>query len=464
MPIKVKPGKDPQPPKPTTTTTTTPAPRPFVNVGIPTGTIPTSLKIAYGRGGPWKQVTQDAALHVKWGNWYGVDPAMLMAMEVIESGGNMIPNAGGSGAFGIMQIKASNWDWLAKNLGVSLQTREGQIATAAAILGKEGKGSNPRERFLNSYYPVLDSKGNLCLDCKGEDGATPRQYLADMDALISIINAAANGTTPAVTTTPAPAPQGDVIDLLYGGKPYDISAEYGQLVTWSCPGCYDYFTAYGLDTKHHWAYDVSAAAGDGAPLYAPFDGKVVCAGTDMGPGAWGTGCAAFDRVNNYGGKPAGAGHGRLEIINEAGTASLIIGHALSTRVHVGDHVKRGDYIGQQGGMNGSHVHLEGRYDQGRRIGDPRKLFSGGPITVTPERLPYDWDNDPNTFTVKALKDLKVYQRADPNSPVLDTIPKGDTFTAVAVVPGNDGRPYWLGKLNGRVPVSGTESDQLGRVA
>jgi len=464
-PIKVKPGKDPKPPKPTTTTTTTPAPRPFVNVGIPTGVIPTSLKIAYGRGSPWSQVTQDAPLHEKWGARYGVDPAMLMSMEVIESGGNMIWNTGGSGAYGIMQIKESNWDWLAKNLGVSLQTREGQIATAAAILGKEGKGSNPRERFLNSYYPVLDSKGNLCLDCKGEDGATPRQYLADMDALISIINAAANGTTPAVTTTPAPVPQGDVIDLLYGGKPYDISAGYGQLVTWSCPGCYDYQAAYGLDTKHHYAYDISARAGEGAPLYAPFDGLVVCAGTGVGSGAWGTGCAAFDRVNNYGSPRAnGTGHGRIEILNEDGTASLIIGHALSARVRAGDRVKRGDLIGAEGGMNASHTHCESRYDNGRRIGDPRKLFGGGPITVTPERVPYDFDNDPNTFTVKALKDLKVYQRADPNSPVLDTIPKGDTFTAVAVVPGNDGRPYWLGKLNGRVPVSGTESDQLGRVA
>lgn len=363
MPIKVKPGKDPKPPKPTTTTTTTtPAPHLANKLGIPTGTIPTSLKIAYGRGGPWKQVTQDAPLHEKWGARYSVDPAMLMAMEVIESGGNMIWNTGGSGAFGIMQIKLSDWGELAKELGVSLQTREGQIATAAAILGYAGTGKTPRERFINSYYPVLDSKGNLCLDCKGEDDATPRQYLADMDALIAIINAAAQGTTPAVTTTPAPVPQGDVIDLLYGGKPYDISAEYGQLVTWSCPGCYDYFTAYGLDTKHHWAYDVSAAAGDGAPLYAPFDGTVVCAGTNVGQGAWGTGCAAFDRLNNYGSPKAnGAGHGRLELLNEDGTASLIMGHALSSRVKAGDRVQRGDLIGAQGGMNGSHVHLEGRY-------------------------------------------------------------------------------------------------------
>src|SRR5690349_14784637 len=103
MPIRVK-GKDT--PRPTTTTTT-PAPKPVVRVGIPTGTIPTTLKIAYGRGDPWSNVTVDAPFHEQYGAKYVVDPAMLMAMEVIESGGRMIPNAGGSGAFGIMQIKAA---------------------------------------------------------------------------------------------------------------------------------------------------------------------------------------------------------------------------------------------------------------------------------------------------------------------------------------------------------------------
>jgi len=475
-PIKVKPGKDPQPPRPTTTTTTTPAPlaQP-AKAGTPSGPITT----AGFPGVTWEDVTRyDDAIHAA-ADPVGWPVERVRGHILIESQGKpraMQNNASNGNSYGLMQVVPYGVGWegwhklVKEKAGLPANASKQQVIDALYDPAVNiAVGVTILEGFYQQYGRLDEASSAFFLgnpNWKGEDtvnGNTGSWYRDTLNALIKEQDA--NGTTPAVTTTPAPVPQGNVIDLLYGGKPYDISAEYGQLVTWSCPGCYDYFTAYGLDTRHHWAYDVSAAAGDGAPLYAPFDGLVVCAGTGVGQGAWGTGCAAFDRLNNYGSLRAnGTGHGRLELLNEDGTASLIMGHALSSRVRAGDRVNRGDLIGTQGGMNGSHVHLEARYDQGRRIGDPRKLFGGGPITVTPERVPYDFDNDPNTFTVTALRDLKVYQRADPNSPVLDTIPKGDTFTAVAVVPGNDGRPYWLGKLNGRVPVSGTESDQLGRVA
>lgn len=371
---------------------------------------------------------------------------MLKAMAVVESGGQMIWNLGGSGAYGIMQIKPNIWRVRAEGLGYDLMTPEGQIGMAAAILGGDTsgvRGSTPEERFLATYYPTAG------LDVPGEDGHTPRQYLADMHELMRQIEAAASGITP--------APQGDVLDLLYGGKPYVVSAEYGQLVTWECDHCYDYFTAYGLDIYHHWAYDAAAAAGDGAPLYAPIDGKIVCAGTGNGPGAWGTGCAAFGRSNNYGGAPSGPGSGRLEILHEDGDRSLILGHVLSSRVRPGDLVEVGDLIGQQGGMNASHVHVEGRYANGTRIGDPRKLFPGGSIPI--ERIPYNLNVEveptPNLWTLTALQDLKVYQRADPSAAVLDTIAKGETFQVKAVVPGNDGKPWYLGLHDGRVPLAGS---------
>lgn len=464
MPIKVRPQpeKPPKPPKATTTTTTTPAPgstpHAAATVGRPTGTIPTTLTVAYGRGDPWRNVTVDAPFHERYGAQYGVDPAMLMAMEVIESGGRMIPNAGGSGAFGIMQIKASIWGGLAAKIGADLNTREGQIAVAAAILGREGRGSTPEERFLSTYYPTP------CLDCKGEDGATPRQYLSDMRTLMGIIHAAEQGMTPA----PEPAPQGDVLDLLFGDKPYTISATYGQLVTWSCPGCYDYFPAYGLDSQHHWAYDAAAAAGDGAPLYAPFAGTVVCAGTGVGPGAWGTGCAAFGRVNNYGGKPAGTGAGRLELLHADGARSLIAGHVLRSRVRVGQRVSAGELIGEQGGMNGSHVHVEGRYANGTKIGDPRMLFGGGRLPVMyAERVPIP---QPQEFdvsaTVIATRDgVPVLQRANLNAaPVRAPLAKGEDFEAVYVVLGSDGAWYWVSTRGSRIPTSGTRSALFGEVA
>ena len=51
--------------------------------------------------------------------------------------------------------------------------------------------------------------------------------------------------------------------------------------------------------------------------------------------------------------------------------------------------------------------------------------------------------------------IGVHQRADRSAAVLDTIEKGETFQAVALVPGNDGKPWFLGVYNGRVPQDGT---------
>jgi murein DD-endopeptidase MepM/ murein hydrolase activator NlpD len=437
----VKPKPDPQPPPPTIAT-----------IGAPTGTIPTDLKIAYGRGGPWSAVNRDDPFFVKYGTLYNVPPEFLKSMQVVETGGQMIPNQGGSGAYGTMQIKESIWGWVADKYGYDLQTREGQVATAAAIVGKHGAGSDYKERFLQSYYPVRNPDGSLCLTCKGEDGGTPQQYLDDIAQLTTIIKSAASGTTPVV-------PVGDVLDLLFGGKPYSISASYGQLVTWRCDNCYDYFRDYGLDSAHHYAIDAAANVGDGAPLYAPFDGTVVCAGTGIGSGAWSTGCAAFNRVNNYGGKAAGTGAGRLELLHEDGDRSLILGHALSSRVRAGDRVKAGDLVGQQGGMNGSHVHVEGRYANGRRIGDPRRMFGGGGLpsySYDPVDVPQP-DDEPPYVEVKALRSTPVLQRGNPNAPeILPDLVAGDTFFAQHKVLGVDGRWYWVGRLKGRVAEVDTE--------
>lgn len=445
---KVRPHQPPPaaPPPPPVSPPPSPPPPPAAKLGDPEGTIGGPLRVAFGRGAPWDNVNRFDDLFLAAGAKHGVPPAMLKAMAVIESGGQMIPNAQGSGAFGIMQIKSAIWGERARALGYDLATPGGQIGMAAAILGGAiagVTGTTPEERFLSTYYPTPG------LDVPGEDGATPRQYLADMHELMRQIDAAAKGITP--------APPADVLDLIYGGKPYIISAYYGQLVTWSCPGCYTYFTAYGLDTAHHWAYDISAEAGDGAPLYAPFDGKVVCAGTGVGEGAWGTGCAAFGRVNNYGGAAAGAGSGRLELLHHDGDRSLILGHALNSVVHPGDLVAAGDLVGHQGGMNASHVHAEGRFANGTRIGDIRVLFGGGAAPV--ERVPYDFNiksvPPPNLFTVRADRKLTVYQRADTSSLVASSVEKGETFQAVAIVPGNDGKEWFLSVYNGRVPRDGT---------
>jgi murein DD-endopeptidase MepM/ murein hydrolase activator NlpD len=451
--------KPPKPPKVTTTTTTAKPvspPPPAETIGAPVGVVPTNLKIAYGRGVPWSNYNRYDQHFLEYGLKHGVPPEMLKAMAVIEADGTMIWNQGGSGAFGIMQIKSAIWKARADALGYNLQTPEGQIAMAAAILGGDTpgvRGNTPEERFLSTFYPTAS------LDTPGEDGHTPRQYLADMHTLMDIIAAAEDGVTP--------APVVDVFDLLFGGKPYSISAGYGQRVTWSCPGCYDYFTAYGLPSTHHWAYDVSAHAGDGAPLYAPFNGTVVCAGTGVGNGAWGTGCVAFDYRCNYNGcKGAGSGHGRIELLHEDGDRSLIIGHALRCSVSVGTRVKTSDLIGQQGGMNGSHVHAEGRLANGTRIGDPRQMFGDGAMGPTyAERVPVpqpgEWDSGaPVTITRDGVP---LLQRARKDSVEVESPFKaGDRFEAVQLVWSEDEKAwYWVSKLGTRVPLPGTKSDLLG---
>lgn len=183
-------------------------------LGAPSGTIPTDLQIAYGRGGDWALVNQDDPFFVRYGEKYGVPPQFLKAMMVVETGGRMIPNQGGSGAAGTMQIKTAIWGAKARELGYDLTTREGQVAMAAYILSLEGPGNHERA-FLASYYPTPG------LDVPGEDGHTPRQYLADLTRLVRIIDAAAGGTSTTAPPDPwRPYPYPTMVDLLVE-KPYE---------------------------------------------------------------------------------------------------------------------------------------------------------------------------------------------------------------------------------------------------
>jgi murein DD-endopeptidase MepM/ murein hydrolase activator NlpD len=417
---------------------------------------PTSTKLgSYGNKSidQWDNAFLVASDAVQRKKGVRVSPRFMKAMMDVESGGNgnLSPSwCRFDGSCGPMQIKPQYHQWRCKEC--SFATVSGQIELATHIIGDTMKstGKDEYDALVRVYFPTDDIS----------NGTTQNEYVQRIKKLIAIMEKDAGGTTP----VPVPPPTGDVLDLLFGGKPYTISAGYGQRVTWSCPGCYDYFRDYGLDSGHHWAYDASAATGDGAPLYAPFAGTVVCAGTGVGSGAWGTGCFAFGRNNNYGGKPSGAGAGRLEILHEDGDRSLILGHVLSSRVRPGDRVVPGDLIGQQGGMNGSHVHVEGRYANGTRIGDPRKLFGGGgsePIRYA-ERVPIP---QPKEFdvsaTVNVMRDgVPVLQRADLNAPkVAKDLPRGEEFEAVYQVIGNDKRIYWVTRLGSRVPVDGTQSEE-----
>ena len=429
----------------------------------PTGPIATP-----GIDGDWDDITRYDAFIRAAADPVGWPMARVRATIAIESAGDpsaVQRNVSNGDSYGLMQIVpyGVGWDgWhelVKEKAGLpdnasrrrvidALYDPATNIAVGVAILEQFYQQHGSLDAASSAFFT-----GNPTWAGPGDsvNRNTPAWYRATLNALMA-----------------EQARFGDVLERLFGGRVYDISAGYGQLVTWSCPGCYDYQAAYGLDTQHHYAYDVAARAGDGAPLYAPIAGTVVCAGTGVGGGAWGTGCAAFDRLNNYGGSVSGTGHGRLELLHEDGDRSLIIGHVLSSRVRVGDRVAPGDLIGYQGGMNGSHVHLEGRYAGGTRIGDPRVLFPGaeaGGTTPAPapkaDRLPIPQPEEFETsVTVTVVADeLPVLQRADESGAVVaDPLVKGDTFEAVYQVVGNDGRIYWVSKFSGRVPVEGTTAE------
>lgn len=185
-------------------------------LGAPTGTITGDFKIV-GDGIKWSRVNRWDTIFLAAGAKHKVDPAWLKAMAVIESGGEMVWNHNGTGAYGIMQIKPAIWGARAQALGYDLMTPEGSIGAAAAILSGDipGRGTTVEERFLENYYPVRDAQGNLCPDCNGEDGSTPNDYLHDIHALMAQIHAAVpdDGTTPAVDPW-RPYPYPKMVDLL----------------------------------------------------------------------------------------------------------------------------------------------------------------------------------------------------------------------------------------------------------
>lgn len=446
-----------KPPRPLKTTTTQPAavsppPPPSSSLGDPTGVIGGPLKIAYGRGAPWADVNRYDALFTQAGQKHDVPPAMLKAMAVIESGGQMIPNAGGSGAYGIMQIKPAIWNARANQLGYYLNRPDGQIGMAAAILGGDTPGvtgTTPEERFLSTYYPTP------CLDCKGEDGHTPRQYLADMHELMRQIDAAAGGITPAPSPPPPPNPHPadvDPIRVIVGGDYPPIT--YGFLYDAGI-NSYKYVVGHGgTRSTQHSGDDVPVR--HGTRLYTPLPGKVTCVGT-AGTVIWGEGCGSF-LDDMYG------GIGNITILFDDMDLKMTLGHCHTCVVNLGQHVSAGQQVGTSGGSNGDHVHIDiatirnGSYWLLDPIPALQSAMGGvAPITyANPVDVPQP-DDTPPYVIVRAIRETPVLQRANPKAPpIFEPLLVGTTFHAQSRLLGSDGRWYWVGRFRGRVAEADTE--------
>lgn len=236
-------------------------------LGAPTGEVSGNFRIV-GDGIQWSRVNRWDAITLAAATKHKVDPAWLKGMQVVESGGEMVWNRNGSGAYGIMQVKPSIWDAAAKKLRYDLMTPEGNIGFAAAMLGGDVpglRGSTVEERFLENYYPVRDAQGKLCLDCKGEDGSTPNDYLHDLRLLKKQIDAAAGidgGATPAPVDPWRPYPYPKMVDVLVPkpgeGAGFDRVAFRRPRIVGSCNHITD------GDASIEWYRDFFATGGERA--------------------------------------------------------------------------------------------------------------------------------------------------------------------------------------------------------
>ncbi len=444
-PTPPAPPEPPAPPTPPAPAPIPPAPQPTATIGAPTGIISGPLVIAFGRGGRWSDVNQDDAYFLQFGANHDVPPAMLKAMMVIESGGQMIWNLGGSGAFGTMQIKAAVWGTRANALGYDLGTRRGQVGMAAAILGGAVagvRGNTPEERFLAEYYPT----GGL--DVPGEDGHTPRQYLADMRELMRQIDAAAGGTKPA----PKPITPAEVLAIIAGPA---AKVDFGFNERNPGQHLYHYGVNHGTNgSDMHTGIDVMLPLG--TTLRTPLAGVVRCVGTS-GSGDWGQGCGSF--ADTFTG-----GVGNVTVMTDA-ALKLTFGHVNKPLVTVGQRVAAGQAIVTSGGMASPHLHLDASVNRKGSywLLDPLPAIAaamgGAPLPATfPARFPVAQPAELTTFiTVVAAKDgVKVLQRADKNAPEVATpLAKGEDFEAAQIQLGDDRNWYWITRNSARVAVTDT---------
>jgi murein DD-endopeptidase MepM/ murein hydrolase activator NlpD len=294
-------------------------------------------------GVPWGNIVRYAPLFEAAGKEFGVDPALMAAMAIVESdgdqeiGGRVVSRDDGLGdgaSVGILQVKPRLWQPLVPD--ADAKTAAGNIRLGTAIMGQAIRQHGTWQRALTRVYFPQDDR----------NGTTQSAYVQAVAALLAEIK----GITPA--PQPQPQPDIDPIRVIVGGKPYTVISGFGDP---SDLGYYDYGRSHGAifdrcGGKCHTGLDVTGTLGQ--TLYTPAAGVVTCAGTGNGPGSWGTGCAAFP---DYFGNRAG----RVEILFDSGL-SMILGHCSEALVKPGQRVTAGQAVARMGGMNSVHTHLECR--------------------------------------------------------------------------------------------------------
>jgi murein DD-endopeptidase MepM/ murein hydrolase activator NlpD len=441
-----------------------PSPPPVVSpppATTPPNDVPTGRITTAGISGMWEDITRyDAVLH-EFADPVGWPLPRLRATIAIESGGNPMAvqqNASNGWSYGLMQIVHYGVGWegwhelVHRTARLITPSRDDIIEALYDPLTNIAVGVTILES-LYVQHGTLDKANSAFFlgnpDWRGADtvnGNTGTWYQRTLHALIE----EQGGTAPPTTVA-------DPVQAILGNMP--TNTDYGYKSPTTLP-YYGYFVGHGGNANQHTGIDATTTLGQ--RLYSPISGTVVCGGTGNGAGAWGTGCAAFP---DY----MGQGAGRVEILAEDGRHSLILGHCSRSLVSPGQHVTAGQAVAEAGGMNGNHVHIEGRVWTGSDylIIEPREmlraLMRGEPVVFYAERIPVAQPQDLTTFVTVTVtaEEVPVLQRADRTSPqVAAPIKKGDTFEAAQIQLGDSGEWFWIGRLGSRVPIAGTTSDKV----
>jgi hypothetical protein len=159
----------------------------FGSIGSPTGAIRTDV-IGFGTGGDWANYNAFDEQFTQYGTQFGVDPAILKGMSIVEGGGAAGTPDNGWGN-GIMQVQPE-WQSEADRLGLPpVNTPEGQIAMAAAILAGEATLGGPtvpgdwKANFNANFFP-----GGV--ETRTGSGITSNEYIHAVETLAGDIHAA----------------------------------------------------------------------------------------------------------------------------------------------------------------------------------------------------------------------------------------------------------------------------------
>jgi murein DD-endopeptidase MepM/ murein hydrolase activator NlpD len=275
---------------------------------------------------------------------YGIPANVLKAIAMNERGWE---GTSPDGALGIMQVMPQFWG----DLGYDLNDPTGNIMAGAAAYKSfydqyhdeaVARGVDPWVAAAGAYL-----SGNPWSTSADSFGTTASTYEDAFGQHLSALGGMGGGTGTPQGGVMAPSGS-SAFSSIWGGGDAPITQGFGA---YGGPDLYGYGIGHGLDGKQHTGIDVGVPRG--TTLYAPISGTVVCSGTGNGPGAHGSGCAAFNDAD-------GGGAGRVEIVSDDGRTSIILGHASAALLAPGTHVGVGQAVAKSGGEYGDHVHVEAR--------------------------------------------------------------------------------------------------------